>query len=44
MNIWKCTKVYTAFHFADHTFWKEDIIEDIIGIKHFKLLFKDNNS
>ena len=25
MNIWKCTKVYTAFFFMGHTFWKESI-------------------
>ena len=25
MNIWKCTKVYTAFLFMGHTFWKESI-------------------
>ena len=46
MNIWKCTKVYTAFLFMGHTFWKESF-EDrreskIIGIKRFKLLSKDN--
>ena len=42
MNIWKCTKVYTASLFMGHAFWKESI-EDIIGIKRFKLLSKDND-
>ena len=35
-------KVYTAFHFMGHTFWKENI-EDIIGINRFNLLYKGNN-
>ena len=44
MNIWKSTKVYTAFLFMGHAFWKENI-EDrvIIMIRHFKLLSKDDN-
>ena len=25
MNVWKCTKVYTAFLFMGHAFWKESI-------------------
>ena len=25
MNIWTSTKVYTAFLFMGHTFWKENI-------------------
>ena len=36
MNIWKSTKVYTAFLFMDHEFWKENIEDSkIIGIKLF---------
>ena len=45
MNKWKSTKVYTAFLFMGHAFWKENI-EDrvIIEIKRFfKLLSKDDN-
>ena len=29
MNIWKSTKVCTAFLFMGHTFWKENIEENI---------------
>ncbi|MCG8404723.1 MAG: hypothetical protein MI923_05945, partial [Phycisphaerales bacterium] len=37
-------KVYTGFLFMGHAFWKENIEDSkIIGIKHFKLLSKDNN-
>ena len=44
MNIWKSTKVYTAFLFMGHAFWKERIEDSkIIGIKHSKLLPKENN-
>ena len=44
MNIWKSTKVYTAFLFMGHAFWKENIEDRVImGIKRFKLLFKDDN-
>ena len=25
MNIWKCSKVYRAFLFMGHTFWKESL-------------------
>ena len=25
MNIWKSTKVYSAFLFLGHTFWKDNI-------------------
>ena len=35
MNIWKSTKVYTAFLFIGHAFWKENIeqrVKLIIGI------------
>ena len=45
MNIWKSTKVYTAFLFMGHAFWKENIEDRVImGIKRFKLLSKDDNS
>ena len=45
MNMWKSTKVNTTFLFWGHAFWKECIEdrEKIIGIKHFKLLSKENN-
>ena len=35
MNVWKCTKVYTAFLFMGHTLWKEsvEVQSKIIGIK-----------
>ena len=35
MNLWKCTKVYTAFLFMGHTLWKEsvEVQSKIIGIK-----------
>ena len=44
MNIlWKSTKVYTAFLFMGHAFWKENIEDSkIVGIKRFKLLSKGN--
>ena len=29
MNIWKSTKVYTAFLFMDHEFWKENIADRV---------------
>ena len=29
MNIWKSTKVCTAFLFMGHTFWKENIEERV---------------
>ena len=29
MNIWKCTKLYTAFLFMGHAFWKEDIEDKV---------------
>ena len=35
MNIWKSSKVYTAFLFIGHAFWKENIqhrVKLIIGI------------
>ena len=44
MNVWKSTKVYTAFLFMGHAFWKENIEDRVImGIKRFKLLSKDDN-
>ena len=34
MNVWKSTKVYTAFLFMGHAFWKENIEDRVImGIK-----------
>ena len=30
MNIWKSTKVYTAFLFMGHAFWKENIEDRVI--------------
>ena len=44
MNIWKCTKVYTAFLFMGHTLWKESV-EDRVKLLEsnvLKLLCKDN--
>ena len=29
MNIWKSTKVYTAFLFLGHAFWKENIEDEV---------------
>ena len=29
MNIWKCTKLYTAFLFMGHAFWKKDIEDKV---------------
>ena len=45
MNIWKSTKVYTAFVFMGHSFWKENIEERVklLESKVFLLLSKDNN-
>ena len=44
MNMWKSTKVYTAFLFMGHAFWKENIEDSkIIGINCFELLYKGNN-
>ena len=44
--IWKRTKVYTAFLFIGHTFWKESS-EDRVKLLESNildlLLFKDNN-
>ena len=46
MNIWKSTKVYRAFLFLDHEFWKENI-EDRVKLLELnflkKLLSKDDN-
>ena len=46
MNIWKSTKVYRAFLFLDHKFWKENI-EDRVKLLELnflkKLLSKDDN-
>ena len=41
--MWKITKVYTAFLFIGHVFWKERFEDRKIGTI-FKLLFKENNS
>ena len=41
--MWKITKVYTAFLFMGHMFWKERMEDGVIGIKHFKLLYKEKN-
>ena len=44
MKAWKCIKVYTAFLFMGHAFWKESKEDSkIIGIKCFKLLSKHNS-
>ena len=41
--MWKSTKVYTAFLFLGHAFWKENV-EDIIGISCLiKLLSEYDN-
>ena len=37
MNIWKSTKVYTAFLFIDHTFWQKNI-EDRIKLLESNVL------
>ena len=37
MNIWKSTKVYTAFLFLGHTFWKENI-EDRVKLFEVNVL------
>ena len=37
MNIWKSTKVYTAFFEGDHTFWKENI-EDRVKLFEVNVL------
>ena len=37
MNIWKITKVYTAFLFSGHTFWKENI-EDRVKLFEVNVL------
>ena len=37
MNIWKTTKVYTAFLFMGHVFWKENI-EDRVKLWESKVL------
>ena len=29
MNIWKRTKVYTAFLFMGHAFWKENVEDGV---------------
>ena len=36
MNIWKSTKVYTAFVFMGHTFWKENT-EDRVKLLESKV-------
>ena len=36
------TQLFIIYLFMGHAFWRESI-EDIIGIKRFKLLSKDNN-
>ena len=46
MNIRKTTKVYTAFLFLDHKFWKEKIEDRVklLELNFFKqLLSKDDN-
>ena len=46
MNVWKSTKVYTAFLFLwaiECTLKREHSRQsEIIEMKHFKLLFKEN--
>ena len=37
MNIWKCTKVYTAFLFMGQTLWKESI-EDRVKLLESNVL------
>ena len=47
MNVWKSTKVYTAFLFLwaiECTLKREHSRQsELIEMKHFKLLFKENN-
>ena len=37
MNIWKCTKVNTAFLFMAHAFWKDNI-EDRVKLLESNVL------
>ena len=37
MNLWKCTKVYTAFLFMGHTLWKESV-EDRVKLLESNVL------
>ena len=37
MDIWKCTKIYTAFLFIGHTLWKESV-EDRVKLLESKVL------
>ena len=37
MNVWKSTKVYTAFLFLGHAFWKENI-EDKVKLLELNVL------
>ena len=37
MNIWKCTKVYTAFLFMGQTLWKESV-EDRVKLLESNVL------
>ena len=37
MNIWKCTKVCTAFLFMGHTLWKESV-EDRVKLLESNIL------
>ena len=39
MNMWKSTKVYTAFPFLDHKFWKDNI-EDRVNLLELNFLKK----
>ena len=37
MDIWKCTKIYTAFLFMGHTLWKESV-EDRVKLLESNVL------